>query len=58
MTTKTYTLAEKAVSDALIRTWRDADDREDWEVGELVKAALDALNLPWVAIQEGWVDRG
>lgn len=49
-TTRTFTLAEKTVSDALLGTWRAADEREDWPVGELVKSALDALNLPWRSI--------
>ena len=56
-TPRTYTMAEKTVSDALMATWRAADEREDWEVGEQVKTALDALSLPWVSLREEMTPR-
>ena len=52
-----YTTAEIQVSDALLALWREADEREDWDVGEVVKTALDALNLPWVRIRPDMVAR-
>lgn len=58
MTFRVYTMAEKTVSDALMATWRAADERGDFEVGELVKTALDALNLPWVTVREEMISRG
>jgi hypothetical protein len=52
-----FTRAEKEVSTALLKVWREADVRQDDETAEYVKRTLDMLRLPWVPIKGDEVDR-